>query len=598
MLLDQTAESLYGIGYGLNYRKKLYQDERIKTCDNKHRKGSLEHLALNYQLFRNERISEEEVKKRKQIIWNIFDEYYKELSDKSEDNEFDKTWRLYLARMDIREMTPKIEKKDDHIIVKFDTKLNSELKKYSETSTNEISEKMKYMSLKMWAIYKIKDDDQFKQYKQYNDYKLVYNELKEVIEGFKSKDQEFYRSIPGDVCSVLIRDYSEELLKKEMNYCKDIVLEFASSSLRENYGYQFDDGVASAISVLPILLGEFPEEKEIIKFILLLNLFDPHPMGVGNEFCDYSREAILNKLWDISFDDAESLLLGYLWLKPKYEELRSELRKKYYKKNIHHMNEIQLISEFIKKYEKDIEYVIDNKIEITDLNNIENLDLYILKTAFQLIPPKTNNTAHKELAQTIISTFAKDLLSNRMEDKVDYWVKHDFLEKLADFVLNSPEQDIPNYLEPFIDNFNDSEALGDLFKKFIYAEDRLGVYTNFWKVWNLFYEKIVELCKDGEKYGHREIIKSYLFAEIWKEGATEWRTFKETDKRFFKKITENIGHCHSVLYSISKLLNSIGSIYLDDGVLWISRMLNDNKNLWSDEIDKNTVYYLENLVRK
>jgi len=321
-------------------------------------------------------------------------------------------------------------------------------------------------------------------------------------------------------------------------------------------------------------------------------------MGIYSEFCDYSKKAILHHLWDINFDDAQSLLLGYLWLKPKYEKLRSELRKKNYEKNVYNVHEIQLIKEFVEKNEKNLQKVIDNKITINDLEGIEKLDLYILKTAFQLIPSKTNNVEHKELAQTIISTFAEDLLSNRRKDKVDYRVRHDFLEKLADFVLNSPEQDISDYLKPFVDNFNNSEDLGDLFKKFIHAEDRLGVYTNFWKVWNLFYEKIVELCKDGEKYGHREIIKSYLFAEIfWKEGATEWRTFKDTDKRFFKKITENIGHCPSVLFSISKLLNGVGSIYLNDGVLWISRMLNANENLWSDELDENNVY-LENLVGK
>lgn len=590
------------LGYGLDYRNDFFLNERAKTCEDDHRKMSLEGLALYYQVFRNEEISEEEFKKRQQVIWDIFDEYYKNLPDEPGETEFYKTWRLYLARMDNRKMIPEIEEKEDHILIKFATKLGSKLKKYSETSTNEISEKMKYMPLKMWASYKIKNDDQYKQFKQYDDPKLVFKEIKKFIEGFKAKDREFYlfyHSIPGNACSVLVRDYFKDLSKEEINYCKDIILEIASSSLRDNYGYQLGDGVESSISALPILMNEFPEEKKSTKFILLLTLFNPHPMGIGSEFCDYSKKAILYSLWDMNFDDAQSLLLGYLWLKPKYEELRFELREEYYKKNIYHMNEIQLINEFIKKYEKDIEYVIDNRIEITDLNNIENLDLYILKTAFQLIPSETNNNDHKELAKTIISTFSKVLLSNKRDDKVDYWEKHQFLEKLADFILNSPEENIYDYLKPFIDNFNHQEAMADLFKEFAYAEDRLDVYNTFWKVWSLFYEKIVELCKSGDNYFTKKVIKGYLFAEnIWKKEATQWHTFKETDKRFFKKITEDIGHCPSVLYSISKLLNGIGSIYLDDGILWIYRMLNFNKNLWSDDLEDNTVYYLENIVKK
>ena len=34
-LLDQTAESNYSIGRGLNYKNKIYVDERIKTCEDK-----------------------------------------------------------------------------------------------------------------------------------------------------------------------------------------------------------------------------------------------------------------------------------------------------------------------------------------------------------------------------------------------------------------------------------------------------------------------------------------------------------------------------------------------------------------------------------
>ena len=605
MLFDQTAKSLFLIGYGLNYQHTLHQDERIKTCDDQHRKNSLEHLALNYQIFKSEETTEEEVKKRQQIIWSIFDKYYKELPDKSSENELDKTWRLYLARMDIRKIKPTVEKNNGQIFISFNPEIEPELKEFSKKPIREINEYMKFSALKLWANYKMENDEQYKKYEQYdNNPGLVLKDVKEIVEGLKeSKNEKFYLfnySIPGQACSVLIRDFSEMLSKDEKNFCKDIILEVASSSLRENYLYQIGDGVESAISVLPILLKEFPEEKEAIKTILLLTLFDPHNIGMYCEFADYSKKAILDNLWKISFDDAQSLLLGYLFLKPKYEELRIELLEKNYKKNIYELHENQIIREFLKNNEIDLQRVIDNKITIDDLKDIEKQDLYILKTAFQLIPLKSDNIEHKKLAQTIISAFAKYLLSDKREYRVDYKVKHDFLEKLAYFVLNSSEQDIPNYLKPFIDNFNSSEAIADLFKEFILAEDKLASYNNFWHVWNLFYSKIVELCKDGEQYWYtEEIIKSYLFAQTpWKEEATEWHTLKESNKIFFKRITENIGHCPSVLYSISKLLNSIGSIYLNDGVLWISKMLNENKNIWSDKLGKNTIYYIENLVKK
>lgn len=605
MALENNVMGIYSREYGT-----LFQNERIETRNDKHRKKSLEHLALEYQVFKTDEISDEEFDERRNIIWNILDGYYNNLPDKSEENEFDKTWRLYLARMDSRKMTPKAEEKDGQTILSFDTEIDSELKKFSEDSIKEGFEVLKHTNLNLWANYKIKNDDRYNQYGQYNNNpKLVLEEVKEVVEGFQKPNNEDYflfnRSIPGNACSILIRDYHEKLSKDEKSYCKDIILEISSISLRINYGYQLGDGVDAAIGVLPILLKEFPEEKENIKYIIFLTLLDSTNMGHNREFCNYSKKAILNNLWDISFDDAQSLLSGYLWMKPKYEELRLKLHEqKPEKRYDYRIPEFQLVKEFIDKYNTELKKVIDNKITINDLDEIEKLDLHILKTAFQLIPPN-NIKEHKELAQTIISTFAEDLLSKR-EDRVDYWLRYDFLEKLADFILNSSEPDVSNYLNPFVDKFNNSKSIAVLFERFIIAVDVLNpsntTYNNFWTVWNLFYEKIVELCNDGD-YGHtKDIIKSYLFAETMKEDATEWHVFKdgfkENYKRFFRKITDDIGCCPSVLYSISKLLNNIGSIYLNDGIVWISNMLKNNENLWTCELETNTIYYLEKLVRK
>lgn len=44
LVSEFNVRSLYSVGYGLNYHHKIYQDERIKTCDDKHRKWSLEEL--------------------------------------------------------------------------------------------------------------------------------------------------------------------------------------------------------------------------------------------------------------------------------------------------------------------------------------------------------------------------------------------------------------------------------------------------------------------------------------------------------------------------------------------------------------------------
>ena len=154
------------------------------------------------------------------------------------------------------------------------------------------------------------------------------------------------------------------------------------------------------------------------------------------------------------------------------------------------------------------------------------------------------------------------------------------------------------YLKPFLEDFKDSKDAAEFFGEFISAEDRLARYDQFWSVWKLFYPKVVALAQKGSRFYSKEIIRNYLLAwSSWKGEAREWHTLKDREKQFFKKASEDMGKNPSVLYSISKLLNDIGSGFKDDGILWISDMLKNNPDLSSEDLEVNTVYYLENLVR-
>ncbi|MDP2638421.1 MAG: AVAST type 4 anti-phage nuclease Avs4 [Candidatus Levybacteria bacterium] len=619
LVLDQGHKSqllMLKNNFGINSKNDVFENERLKACDDKHRKWSLEDLFLSYQCFRDEKTSEQEADERQKILWEILDNYYKKLPPEIKQTKSDEIWRLFLARMDRRKMKPTTKKTDQGIEIYWNPEIDPKLKKKSEDSQKEISEKTKYTALKMWSYYKTGNDEQHKQYEQYeNNPKLALKEVKEIIQNLKlvkkpqrlqlehTNDEDFYLlnySIPGEVCSVLIRDYFEKLSKEENDFCAAVILEIASSSSSPNYKYQATDSTRSVISVLPVLLEKFPKEKSNIKKILLLNLFNHYSVDMaGTSFNAFSIMAI-HKLWKTHFEDAQSILIGYLYLEPKYNELREKIRQEYYKKNRYDLQENGSMDKFLKEHGEYLHRVINNQTLMDDIGDIKTIDLYILKNAFQLIPLKTENNEHKVIVKKIIEAFVEKLTSHDSDDKIDYKVRHDFLEKFAYFVLSAPKEEIKEYIKPFLDKFNSSEAIADLFKEFISAEDYLNSYENFWEVWNLFKEKIVEVCKEGDGHWYVDkIIKSYLFAQNpWKESATEWHTLKDNNKRFFKEISEKIGHCSSTLYAISKLLNDIGSHYLDDGILWISDMLNKNKDLLTSKFEVNTIYYIENLARK
>lgn len=605
MMLDLNQKSQHLMlknNFPGNYTKEIYEDERIKTCDDAHRKSSLENIALNYQFVRFKEESDNDVENRQKTIWEIFDKYYEKLPDKAKETGADKTWRLYLARMDRRKMNPKLEKKDGQVLMHLNPEISPELKKYSEESLQKGlgSDAMKYTALNLWSNYRFKrEEEKYKQYQQYeNNPQLVISEIKEIIEGLKKNNDEkfslFNRSIPAYACSILIRDYFGKLNKKERGFCKETIIEFASIPLRaEHYHNQISDGTEPSIMILPELLSHFQRDKKEIKTLLFLLLLNP-----WREISIFAIRNILHKLWETNFEDAQSFFLGYLFLKPKYNDLGEKVRKENYQKNIYETSVQQVLEIFIKQYEKELKRIISNKITFKDLDRLEQLNLEILNTAFELLPYKTKNEDHKNFLKIIFPIFSKKLFID--DDRDDYPLKHRFLNKLANFVLTSTREEIEIYINPFVDNFSNSRDMADFFQEFISVEDGLNQYEEFWIVWNAFYEKVVEICKNKNSYHYTKgIIHNYLLAyPYWKEDVKKWHTLKEREKLFFKKVAEEIGDNPSVLYSLSKVLNDIGSNFLEDGILWISGILKKNAHLFTDELEVNTIFYIENLVRR
>lgn len=616
---ESGVESLYSIGrnWGAN-QNEFYDNERIETCKDKHRKTSLENLFLNYQCFRNESINEAEVKKRQDALWTILDNYYAMLPKKSKQKESDKTWRLYLSRMDRRKMDVKTERVENGIMIQFDPKIEPDLEEYSKKALAKSSEPLKYASLKMWAEYKFKNDEKSKQYEQYqNGIGLaikqamdIVNKLSEIkapshVEMFDTQNESasfylFNHSTPAYVCAVALRDYLEELDEDEKNFCKDVIFEVSISSLRPDYMYQISDGVQQAIASLPILLDIFPEDKRDIKTILLLNLFNEYHVGgvfQDESFSIFSTLAIRN-MWEKYFDDAQSLLLGYLLLKPKYNDLIQKKRMEYRRNNIYNHDDSSLLENFLEANEDNLESIIECTLKLGSIKNLDKTDLTTLKTAFLLIPHKTDNIEHKKIVQTISSVFASKMLNDK-DERTDYKVRHDFLRTYAFFILTLQTKEITAHIKPFIDGFNSSEAIADLLREFILAEDALSAYDNFWFVWESFKEKIFILCKDGDHYSYiKEIIESYLFARTpWNESAKSWHSFKDKDKKFFKEVSDRIGHCPSTLYAVSKLLNNIGSQYIDDGIDWIFNIISSDNDYVNKKLATDTIYYMENFSR-
>jgi len=602
MTEEMSARSLYSIGYGLgrDIIKKMYIEERLKTCEDEHRNWSLENLMLKLQMSKEKDDTEFEDMRGK--IWEILDDYYVKLPDKKHENDEDKMWMLCLARMDLRKQELVLKKLKNDTVIEFHPKIDSELQKYSEEAVKESLEYFKHSSLKLWSEFRFKNDKQGYTKEEYKKYEenpvLALNETKEIQTEMKNNGTEkfalFNRSIPIHTCMVLVRDFFEKLNKEQREFCKEIVFEYSDCFLSDNYTYQVGDGVETAISILPRMLQRYPSGKNEIKELITKILF------CGKyKIVNLLISVISSSLWQIDRKFAQSLFLGFIYLEPKYQNIFKELKRKRVSKKIHsRVSNGKAYRLLVKQNKKTIENIINCSFNFFDATILPTLDEHILINALYLLPRSSNDEIHVTFVTELAKMFSQKLFLK--DEKLSYELINSFLVKFAQFVLTSEQENIDKYIQPFVEGFRPSRYAKDIFGKFISAEDNLNQYCNFWYIWNKFYDKIITLSQeDCSNYYVEEILKNYLLAwPWWDKSAKEWHSLNDKNKSFYRKVLNDIGYCPIVLYSISKVLNDIGSRFIDDGIYWISDIIKMYEKNLSIKLKPNTVYYLELLLRR
>ena len=595
------TKSLYGIGYGMDkMRDILYTDERLKTCEDKHRNSSLESLFLNYQFLGVKGFTEERNTEFIGKLYDIIDQY-------KSNTLISKSYGILLARMDRRNLIPKVSQHDDnHLRIEFTPKeLSDELKKESEEALNQYQDVFKYSSLRIWADFLIGARNQTKTAKQEeydNNPLLALSETKQLVEELKSGRNGigmFDYSIPAFSCSKLLLEHKEKLSKEDKEFCKEIVLATISNLFTDDYDYQISDGVEASVHAISVLVNEYPEETEDYVSIMVLALLDETPIGQYKRICDYVIESIhKSKLWEQNSKVARSILFGYAKLKPIYKNIVAEKRKEIGWGRISKKS----ILEELEKRNPDFTF---ESISF-DINNITSLDIHALEIVLQLIPSDTKDKIHIEIYEKSLPLLASQLLKDRRSYKDDsgddsniYLLRLHIFRNFAYFILQREKNEIDNLLKPFVNSFSSTEETASFIGELVSAEDYLNKYEQFWHIWNNLYPKIKELCLTPRGYHLKEIIINYLLAwRWWREGIEEWRSLKKENLSLYTNASKEIGNIPAVLYSVVKVLNSIGTNFKDEGIDWIYTIVSNNKSLHLDDLESNTLFYLEKFLRK
>lgn len=608
MMLDQTHKTqLTSLkNFSINRMNELHENERISACDQKHRKNSLENIALQYQFFRTEEVSEEESEKRLREIWDVWDIHYKNLPEKELENHRDKTWRLYLARMDKRKMSPETKEVENGITIEFNPEIDPELREYSERSQREASKHFTHSGLKIWADSRLYNRDDYKKYESYeNDPLTALSEAKEIwnqlSEGNVTEELQFDRATPSYVCAVLLRDFKGNLGKTELEFCKEVIFEYANIVNNDDYMHQIGDGLVPALFVLPRLIEDFPEERLTIKLLLIKALMrhDPITMMGVDRINSVAIQAVQH-LWKNEPEFMKSLYIGYLVIAQKHRDVRDRLRQEAYKQHKYEIDNNDFERELFKELESVVKSIEDETITESAVDNIESIDNDILITAFQLAPLDGEYKKPAPFVEEIIKIISKQLLSCDREERLDYAFRHEFSKHYARFILHLSNGEKDKYLKNITDNFTLSEGVADLLNEFVSAEDSLNMPDSFWYVWNRFKGHIVDsINSQGWRHDKERIIETFLFGRIpWKDEAMTWHTFSPENRAFFSDLSCKIGGESSFIYSICKLLCGIGSEFLDDGIYWISHAIKTFDIDLSQDKSGNTLFFLERYMRR
>lgn len=112
------------------------------------------------------------------------------------------------------------------------------------------------------------------------------------------------------------------------------------------------------------------------------------------------------------------------------------------------------------------------------------------------------------------------------------------------------------------------------------------------------YQPLNSLCLNGGYHSSQLLIDYLLAWKWWTKVIVEWHSFGKSNHAFYGKIACEMGGYPAVLYSVVRVLNTIGSQFAGEGINWIYEIVKGNRQLPEAEYESDTLFYLEQFMRK
>ena len=549
----------------MDYDISFAQKERWESNQLPHRKKyqrGLRDFILDYQF---------NIRKLNKEIHQIIDKL------KARNDDKDVIWKKNLIEMDIR----------NHKVGEYDEKLggfpiqpeyDEEVVKFIESNKESFEADTKSLNIsgQLSKTYEKKEIIDFPSwlscYEQYS----------------SSRSLNILYDRPITLAVLGLRDFSTNINEEQKTKCIEIITDAIVSILQDTFNRGYDLNMSINILEKDIALSSFhlllqnvdsEEDKSGIIATMIYMLFAPFHDHEFDKIIRYFREVFFKQFPN----EAKRVWLGLI----KYA-----CYKKANPKSHRHQDEDSL-KDVLDKEEKFVQQISSKKNLKFDLSEIslEKCEGYLLARAFVITPYATSDMDFESFIKHFIPLLTTDLQHeenysyNRNKEKrqihsvsvlgVEFY--------LAELLLKANSELSKSVLDLIIDpiyqielrNLRRTDDLFEFSSKVpefvIYKLDDIianstekylnqKLITNFWALWQHFFDKI--------KVSGKQYFLATLFLDIkWKETSTHWRPL-ENKRDFYQSMVKDLGK-----YKATSILNVFSTVgektFLPESISWL-----------------------------
>jgi energy-coupling factor transporter ATP-binding protein EcfA2 len=582
-------------GTSFSPAKEIHNTERQRSKNYEHRKFHLENLVLKLQFT-----------SLRESISNIIDDFKNALPIPEEQGEEEKTWRIILKRMDLREYQFQIDKTQPKIQL-IQTEPEKDIQEFQEQDRPKIEKHWRFVNLLTWGRMKFTNERSSQEiYSNWQEALAEAQELSAYLQdNSNNEDARLHAGGPVYVAAVCLRDYCNELTDEQKGWCAEQIIEAVGVEMNSFFddlvrvsAFEFA-GSRPAAMVLPLLLPlcEEDEERQIVRYCIAGSLLHP-----SREVRHFAIRGVHQYLWNACPDFAKVCLKGMI----EYAALSEQFFHVSFEKDFQEYAEQKI--QDIHQLRQRIASLQTNELSYIEQISFETHQKDELIFALEMVPFEVHDEAYYKLFKRILNEFIQTNLEPEFRHERDYELQHSFADLFARFTLCQPPEKALDLCQPLLEVLETCPELSsEILSSFVYMEDHLQTLASietFWAIWEMFAGNVFQSPLLSSQYNYTtkhvglyKIIRTLLLVEIeWKKEATEWKPLKARPD-FVQRTCHEIGHYPVVFGSIVQLFTTIGQNLLPEGLLWLQEAFSrgDQKDLL---MVPNTISYLEILLRK